>query len=105
MNHLAEKQIPLEVCPTSNIFTQTYATSIENHPVKKLFEKNVNIAINSDDPSLFSTSLMNEYMLLFQHKIFTKEEILLLVENNIDATFLSAEKKKSLKEENRKIVG
>jgi adenosine deaminase len=104
MDYLAEKRIPLEVCPTSNIFTQTYATTIENHPVKKLFDKNINVTINSDDPSLFSTSLMNEYMLLFQHQIFSKEEILLLLERNIDATFLSDEKKKKLKEDNKVLL-
>jgi adenosine deaminase len=104
MAYLAAKQIPLEVCPTSNIFTKTYATLIENHPVKKLFDNHVNVTINSDDPSLFSTSLMNEYMLLYQHQIFTKEEILFLVERNIDATFLPEEKKTQLKEENRTII-
>ncbi len=104
MDYLAEKRIPLEVCPTSNLFTQAYASVIEDHPVKKLFDKHVNVTINSDDPSLFSTSLMNEYMLLFKHQIFTKEELLLLVERNIDAAFLPEEKKKKLKEENRIIT-
>jgi adenosine deaminase len=102
MKYLAEIQIPLEVCPTSNIFTQTYAASMKDHPVKKFFNNKMNVTINSDDPSLFSTGLMNEYMQLFQHKIFTKEEILLLVEKNIDATFLPKEKKQLLKQENRK---
>jgi adenosine deaminase len=101
---LAEKRIPLEVCPTSNIFTQAYATTIENHPVKKIFDKKVNVTINTDDPSLFSTNLIHEYMLLYQHNIFTKEEILLLIERNIDATFMPDEKKKKLKAENKAIV-
>jgi adenosine deaminase len=104
MDYLAENRIPLEVCPTSNIFTRKYATSLENHPAKKFFDHNINITINSDDPSLFSTSLINEYMLLFQHQIFTKEEILHLVERNIDATFLPEEKKKLLKEENLAMI-
>ncbi|MDR2899988.1 MAG: adenosine deaminase [Treponema sp.] len=105
IDYLAEERIPLEVCPTSNLFTQAYATTIENHPVKNMFDKQVYVTINTDDPSIFSTSLIDEYMLLFQHKIFTKEEILLLVERNIDASFLSEEKKKLLKEENRIIAG
>lgn len=104
MAYLAEKRLPLEVCPTSNIFTQAYAKTIEDHPVKKLFDRHVNVTINSDDPSLFSTSLMNEYMLLFQHKIFTQDEIFLLLERNIDASFLSDEKKQLIKEANKTVA-
>lgn len=103
MSYLAEKRTPLEVCPTSNIFTRKYTDKIENHPVRKLFDKNVFVTINSDDPSLFSTSLVDEYMLLFRHRIFSEEEILLLVERNIDASFLSDEKKEKLKKENKAI--
>jgi adenosine deaminase len=104
MDYLAEKKIPLEVCPTSNIFTRKYTDKIENHPIKTLFDKNVFVTINSDDPSLFSTSLMNEYLLLLHHDIFTKDELLLLVERNIDASYLSEEKKHQLKKTNRMIA-
>ncbi len=105
MDRLAETRIPLEICPTSNLFTRKYASTIEEHPVKKFFEKNMYVTINSDDPTLFSTTLMDEYMLLFKNHIFTKDEILRLVDKNIDATFLPMERKKAIKEKNRKITG
>ena len=105
MEYLAESRIPLEVCPTSNLFTRKYVTAIEDHPVKKFYERNMYVTINSDDPTLFSTSLVDEYMLLFNHGIFTKEEILQLVKNNIDATFLTPEDKTDIWERNKKIIG
>jgi len=58
--YLAENQIPLEVCPTSNLRTGVYP-SYEAHPVKALFEAGVPITINSDDPTFFGTTLAEEY--------------------------------------------
>ena len=56
VEYLAEKQIPLEVCPTSNIRTGVYR-SYEEHPVRRLYEAGVPISISTDDPSFFGTSL------------------------------------------------
>ncbi|MDL2229492.1 adenosine deaminase [Treponema sp. OttesenSCG-928-L16] len=96
MDFLADTQIPLEVCPTSNLFTRKYAKTIQEHPIRKFFDKKMNITVNSDDPTLFSTSLIDEYMLLFRNKIFTKEEIIVLIKNNINASFLPPAEKKRL---------
>ena len=56
---LAERRIPLEVCPTSNVRTGIYA-SIEAHPVRMLFEAGVPLSISTDDPSFFGVSLAEE---------------------------------------------
>ncbi|GAA5154633.1 adenosine deaminase [Nocardioides marinquilinus] len=58
--HLAERAIPLEVCPTSNIATRAVA-SLEEHPLPRFVEAGVVITINSDDPPMFDTSLNREY--------------------------------------------
>ncbi len=60
VNYLAEKNIPLEVCPTSNVRTGVFP-SYEVHPVKVLFEEGVPITINSDYPTFFGTTLIDEY--------------------------------------------
>jgi len=96
MNFIADYKTPLEVCPTSNLFTRKFVTNIENHPVKQFYENNIFVTINSDDPSLFSTSLVDEYMLLYKKGIFSQNEILDLIKNNIYATFLTEDKKNSL---------
>ena len=60
VDYLAEKQIPLEVCLTSNICTGVYR-SYEEHPVRRLYEAGVAISINTDDPSFFGNSLAAEF--------------------------------------------
>ena len=59
VRHLAECQIPLEICPTSNICTGVYS-SLQEHPVRTLFEAGVPISINTDDPTFFGLSLAEE---------------------------------------------
>ncbi len=61
VDYLAERQIPLEVCPTSNIVTGVYP-SYGAHPVKKFHDAGVALTINTDDPSFFDTTLSEEYL-------------------------------------------
>ena len=96
VSYIAERQIPLEICPTSNLFTRKYVSKIEAHPVRSFYDNNLFITINSDDPSLFSTSLIDEYMLLYNNGIFTQKEIIALIKNNIYASFLADAKKNAI---------
>jgi adenosine deaminase len=58
--HLVRHQIPLEICPTSNVATRS-VPSLAEHPLPALVEAGVIVSINSDDPPMFSTTLNNEY--------------------------------------------
>jgi aminodeoxyfutalosine deaminase len=58
--HLVEHQIPLEVCPTSNIATRAVDV-LENHPIKQMYDAGVLVTVNSDDPPMFGTTLNREY--------------------------------------------
>src|SRR5439155_12792123 len=60
LEHLAARQIPLEVCPTSNLRTRS-VTSLAEHPLPALVAAGVPVSINSDDPPMFSTTLNREY--------------------------------------------
>ena len=57
--HLVEHQIPLEVCPTSNLRTGV-ATGWDDHPVGALIAAGANVTISSDDPALFHCDLAGE---------------------------------------------
>jgi adenosine deaminase len=59
--YLRERQIPLEVCPTSNVCLGV-APSLAEHPLPRLLEEGVYVTINSDDPPMFNTSLTDEYL-------------------------------------------
>ena len=60
LEHLAERGIPLEVCPSSNIATGAVATLAE-HPIVAFRDAGVVITVNSDDPPMFGTTLNREY--------------------------------------------
>ena len=58
--HLAERGIPLEVCPSSNIATGAVADLAE-HPIVAFRDAGVVVTVNSDDPPMFGTTLNREY--------------------------------------------
>ena len=60
MEHLADRGISLEVCPTSNLRTRSVASMAE-HPLPTLFAAGVPVTVNSDDPPMFGTTLNREY--------------------------------------------
>jgi adenosine deaminase len=60
LEHLCQQQIPLEVCPTSNVCTRS-VSSLAEHPLPALVAAGVTVTINSDDPPMFSTTLNGEY--------------------------------------------
>jgi aminodeoxyfutalosine deaminase len=60
LSHLAERGIPLEICPSSNVATRAVAT-LDEHPIRAFRDAGVTITVNSDDPSMFGTSLNEEF--------------------------------------------
>ena len=65
--NLLKKNILLEVCPGSNIALGLYS-SLDDHPINFLLNKDVPVSISTDDPPFFSTSLSKEYQDL--HNVF-----------------------------------
>jgi adenosine deaminase len=57
---LAREQVPLEVCPTSNVRTRS-VPSLAEHPLPALVAAGVPVSINTDDPPMFGTTLNQEY--------------------------------------------
>lgn len=62
LQQLIAQDVLVEVCLTSNVVL-SHVRSYEDHPVRRLFEAGVAISLNSDDPPMFGTSLLNEYRL------------------------------------------
>jgi aminodeoxyfutalosine deaminase len=60
LHELAERQIVLDVCPTSNVCTKA-VPSIEEHPLPRLLAAGVLCSLSTDDPALFDTDLTREY--------------------------------------------
>ena len=73
MRWFYENQIPLNICPTSNILLGRAPSYVE-HPAKILYHEGVPITINSDDILLFDSTVSEEYLKLYQAKVFSAEE-------------------------------
>lgn len=95
MELLKEKNIFLEMCPTSNLQTKA-VDSIESYPIRRYIEEGVGVTINTDNTTVSNTSLEKEYKFLMDKLNFSIEEILMLIDNSIEAAFISREEKESL---------
>ena len=92
IEELAQRQVPIEICLTSNIKTGC-CLQLHDHPVRKYFDQGLMITLNSDDPAMFGTSLNREYELAQSEFGFTDEHLRELARNSFEASFLPAEKK------------
>jgi adenosine deaminase/aminodeoxyfutalosine deaminase len=92
---LAKKQVPLELCITSNLRTGCCA-SLEGHPVRQYFENGLMVTLNSDDPALFGSDLCGEYLVAHEQFHLTLEHLRELAGNSIEASFLAPGRKLAL---------
>ena len=92
VEELAYRQIPVEICLSSNLRTGV-CRSISEHPVRSYFDQGVMVILNTDDPAMFSTTLSREYQLAQETFAFTDEHLRELARNSFEASFLPAEKK------------
>ncbi len=86
LRHLRERDIPLEICITSNLVTRV-VQRMEDHPVRRLFDAGVPIVLNSDDPAMFRCSLAGEYRLAAERFGFTEAELRKIAENGFRYAF------------------
>jgi adenosine deaminase/aminodeoxyfutalosine deaminase len=92
MEVMAEKQVPVEICITSNLRTGA-CPEMQEHPVRKFFDNGIMITLNTDDPAMFQTTLNREYEIARQEFSFSEEHLRELARNSIEASFLPVEKK------------
>ena len=90
---LARRRMALEVCPTSNRLTGVVGPD-RRHPIEELDGRGVICVIDTDDPALFNTTLIDEYAGVAE--LMGIERTLRLARNAIDASFASAERKAAL---------
>ena len=94
VDKIKELDIALETCPTSNIATKIYK-DYDNHPVKKLFDQNVKITVNSDDPPFFNASIAGEYNVM-KNLGLSDDDLKSLTKNAIQYAFCDNDTKSQL---------
>lgn len=104
MDSLAARRIPLENCISSNLRTGALARQlektnpkVEDHPLKKFFDRGMRVVLSTDDPAMFHTDLLSEYRKAASLG-FETGELVRLAQASFEAAFLSPEEKRSLLE-------
>ena len=97
VRHLSKTQIPLTVCPLSNLKLKV-VKSLEEHPLKKMMENGLLVTLNSDDPAYFGGYVNENYLALAESLVLTIEEISQLAKNSFSASFLNEKEKEIMME-------
>lgn len=95
VNRLKQQQIPLTVCPLSNIKLCIFE-SMEQHPIKRMLDMGLMVTINSDDPAYFSGYIEENYLAVAETFQLTKQELFQLAKNSINAGFCTQQRKQQL---------
>lgn len=91
---LAREQIPLELCPTSNVQTGAVKNAA-SHPLKKLLDAGVCVTINTDDPTICGTTMDDEYLFAAQLGLRT-DDLKRCTLNALNASVFDEEDKRTM---------
>ena len=89
---LKEKNIPLTVCPLSNVKLCVF-DKLENHNIKKMLEKGLRVMVNSDDPAYFGGYLNTNLIETSKALNLSLEDVRLLIQNSFKSSFLDEKTK------------
>jgi len=89
VERLVREQIPLTVCPLSNVKLCVYPR-IADHNLKRLLDRGLKVMINSDDPAYFGGYVGANYLAVQRGLELSRADLVQLARNSIDASFLDA---------------
>jgi len=95
VRELVKKQIPLTVCPLSNLKLKV-TPDLSAHPLKKMLDLGLLVTVNSDDPAYFGGYLEENYVKIAEALNLSFDDIKKLAENSITASFLNDDEKRKL---------
>ena len=95
MLRLINNQIPLTICPLSNVKLKVFE-EMSSHTILEMLEQGVCVTVNSDDPSYFGGYMTENFISLYDNLGLSKGQALRLVKNSIDASFAPKKRKKGL---------
>jgi adenosine deaminase len=87
-------EIPLTTCPLSNLKLKVIQKMID-HPLKEMMDRGISVTVNSDDPAYFGGYLNDNYIAVADALNLSEEEIIQLVKNSFEASFITDGEKKA----------
>ena len=98
IEYLVKNQIPLTVCPLSNVKLRVFQKMGE-HNIKKMLDQGICVTINSDDPAYFGGYMNENFIAAHEGVGLSRSDLVKICENSINAAFLDPDRKMLLKEE------
>ncbi len=98
VRRLVEEQVPLTVCPLSNVKLRVFPTMAE-HNLKRLLDLGLCVTVNSDDPAYFGGYIEENFRAAQEALRLTRDEIACLARNAVRASVLDSEEKQRLSNE------
>ena len=98
VRRLADEQVPLTMCPLSNVRLRAVG-SLEEHPAVRLLEAGVRVTVNSDDPSYFGGYITENFVAVANTFDLDADQVAALAANGVTASFASAERQRELLDE------
>ena len=98
VERLISQRIPLTMCPLSNVKLRVF-DRLEDHNLKRLLDRGVRVTINSDDPAYFGGYVLDNYVNAAEALDLSRDDLVTLARNSIEATFLPDEHKRALLDE------
>jgi adenosine deaminase len=98
VERLRKEQVPLTVCPLSNVRLRVFP-SLEEHPLKRMLEEGLCVTVNCDDPAYFGGYVADNLLAVRDALGFTREDCRKVAENSIKASFLGEVEKERLLDE------
>lgn len=95
LRYMRDARIPIEICLSSNVQTQA-VPDFAHHPVRKYFDAEIVLSLNTDNRLMSGTTLTEEYWLAHRHLNFTYEELVKISLMTFDAAFLPWDEKQAL---------
>jgi adenosine deaminase len=87
VEHIRKHRIHLEVCPTSNIQTNTFDTYAD-HPIDRLYRAGISVGVNTDDRTLANITLSQEYAKLHDTFGWDANDFFHCNRNALEAAFI-----------------
>ncbi len=84
---IKRRGVALDVCPISN-HKLVPGISLENHPIRQLFDAGVKVTVSTDDPLSFGNTLADEYIGLVERRDFSRKEIVQLMRNGFEVALM-----------------
>jgi adenosine deaminase len=98
MQYLSQNQIPLTVCPLSNVKLRVFE-SMDQHNFKRLMDAGLRLTVNSDDPSYFGGYIVENLLALVKAFDLSQREIIEICRNGFEASFLDTDSKQNYQAE------